>query len=443
MVDDSIAGIRAAALDTLGVHRSDLAGSLQADLQPDVAFGTAVVHDEGLLARELDPDGSARGTRQKSGNDFEIEALGAVAEAAADERLDDADPRRTHPQAFGQREVHVVRHLAHRLDGELVALGVVLGERRVGLELRVRHLGVVKPRFAHQVCRGEAALHVAERVIDLALDVAGLPGMQRHRARGERILRAEIRGQRPVLDLDQLERGPGNAFLLRRHRGDRLAPVAHAFPRQGIFVVGDRQDAVGDAAIGTGEDRAHTGQRPRARRVDAHNLGMRMGAAQDFSGQVTRPQVGGEARAPGDFLDAVGERRRASNNPAGHLAAVLTASTIFAYPVQRQRLPPRATRTSSSLGWGRRRSSASAAMIMPGVQKPHCAPSFSWNARWRALSRPSAAWPSMVSIARRSQLAASVRQARRGAPSTSTVQAPHSPPSQPRLVPVSPRLPRR
>jgi hypothetical protein len=441
--DDSIAGIGAAALDALGVHRGDLAVFLQADFQPDVAFRTAVVHHKGLLARQLDPDGSSRGPRQQRGNDFEIEALGAVAEAAADERLDDADLRRAHPEAFRQRKVHVVRHLAHRLDGQAVALGVVLGERRVRLELRMRDLGVVKACFAHEIRGRETALHIAERVIDFALDVSGLAGVEVHGARRKRFLRAEVRGQRAVLDLDQLERGARGALVLRRHRGDRLAPVANAFARQRIFVVRDRQDAVGNAAIGAREDGAHSGQRPGAARVDANDLGVGVRAAQDLPRQPSRPQVGGEARAPGDFLDAVGKRRRTSDDAAGHVAAALTASTIFAYPVQRQRFPPSASRISSSLGCGRRRSSASAAMIIPGVQKPHCAPSFSWNARWSALSRPSAAWASMVSIARPSQLAASVRQASRGAPSTSTVQAPHSPPSQPRLVPVSPRRPRR
>ena len=52
--------------------------------------------------------------------------------------------------------------------------------------------------------------------------------------------------------------------------------------------------------------------------------------------------------------------------------------------------------------------------------------------------RPACASPSIVSIRRPATLAASVMQASRGWPSTSTVQAPHSPPSQPCLVPVRP-----
>jgi hypothetical protein len=72
-----------------------------------------VVHDESLLARKLDAHRAARRTREKRGDDLEVEALGAVAEAAADERLDHADRRRAHLQALREREVHVVRHLRH------------------------------------------------------------------------------------------------------------------------------------------------------------------------------------------------------------------------------------------------------------------------------------------------------------------------------------------
>jgi len=82
-------------------------------------------------------------------------------------------------------------------------------------------------------------------------------------------------------------------------------------------------------------------------------------------------------------------------------------------------------------------------MIIPGVQKPHWVPSFSWNACCSRLMRPLAASASIVSTSAPSQRTASVMQASRGSPSTSTVQAPHSPPSQPRLAPVSPRSSRR
>src|SRR5882762_4628110 len=49
----------------------------------------------------------------------------------------------------------------------------------------------------------------------------------------------------------------------------------------------------------------------------------------------------------------------------------------------------------------------------------------------------------MVTTGFRSTLETGVRQARVGAPSTCTVQAPHCPTPQPNLVPTSPRLSRK
>jgi hypothetical protein len=55
------------------------------------------------------------------------------------------------------------------------------------------------------------------------------------------------------------------------------------------------------------------------------------------------------------------------------------------------------SRTSVSLGSGFSCSRSIEAMIMPGVQNPHCRPCSSWNARCTGCSVPSsAATPSMV-----------------------------------------------
>src|SRR5689334_231133 len=58
--------------------------------------------------------------------------------------------------------------------------------------------------------------------------------------------------------------------------------------------------------------------------------------------------------------------------PCSFSAAYSMALTIFTYPVQRQRLPEIPTRISCSVGVGLRCSSATPAIIMPGVQYPHC-----------------------------------------------------------------------
>ena len=201
-----VAGVTAAALDDLAVDRGDFAGALQSDLQPHVGLGPAAVGEKRLLARELELHRAARGAREQRGDDLEVERFRAMAEAAADERLDHADARLVHAEAAGERQMHVVGHLRHRMERQPVALGVVLGERRVGLHHRVRDLGIVEALLAHEVRGVEAGVDIAERVVDLALDVAGLVGVQQRRVGGARRGGVEVRRQRRDVELDGRQR---------------------------------------------------------------------------------------------------------------------------------------------------------------------------------------------------------------------------------------------
>src|SRR5208282_2567430 len=118
------------------------------------------------------------------------------------------------------------------------------------------------------------------------------------------------------------------------------------------------------------------------------------------------------------------------------------AWTIFTYPVQRQRLPAMPSLISCSLGLGFLSSRALAESNMPGAQKPHCTAAVWMKAccrGWRCVGSPR---PSMVRMSLPSALIARYRQALTGSPSSSTVQAPHSPVLQPSLVPVKPILSR-
>ena len=82
-----------------------------------------------------------------------------------------------------------------------------------------------------------------------------------------------------------------------------------------------------------------------------------------------------------------------------------------------------------------RSSSAVAATSRPGVQMPHCAAPWARNEACSADSLPLAR-PSTVRTMAPAADAAGTRQAQTGSPSSSTVQAPQSPASQPTLVPV-------
>src|SRR5580700_14447 len=100
-------------------------------------------------------------------------------------------------------------------------------------------------------------------------------------------------------------------------------------------------------------------------------------------------------------------------------------------------LPDSTSRTRSASQSGSSLSNACAVVIMPGVQKPHCS---AWCLRNDACSgvKPSSSdRPSTVTTLAPSACTASNRQERTAAPSTSTVQEPQTPCSQPTWVPVS------
>src|SRR5690606_3372256 len=105
--------------------------------------------------------------------------------------------------------------------------------------------------------------------------------------------------------------------------------------------------------------------------------------------------------------------------------------------------PLMASTTSSRVGLDLESSRALAAMIMPGVQKPHCTAKPSRNARCSGCRTPPAASPAVVSTFAPSQVSARVRQERRSSPSTSTAQEPQVPWWHPPLGEVSPNFSRR
>src|SRR5579859_3477513 len=109
---------------------------------------------------------------------------------------------------------------------------------------------------------------------------------------------------------------------------------------------------------------------------------------------------------------------------------------MFWYPVHRHRLPSRPCLISSSVGSGLRCKICAAAMIIPGVQYPHCNPWCSQKPLCTGCSSPPCASPSIVVTVEPSACAASTVQLFTAWPSTITVHAPHSEVSQPTCVPV-------
>ncbi|CAM5649506.1 hypothetical protein SALBM311S_07623 [Streptomyces alboniger] len=106
---------------------------------------------------------------------------------------------------------------------------------------------------------------------------------------------------------------------------------------------------------------------------------------------------------------------------------------------QRQRLPQRAWRVSSSVGAWLPSSRSWTVIAMPGMQKPHWTAPQAARARWTSEGSPSTASPSTVRTSLPAVVAAGTRQEATSRPSTWTLQAPHSPCEQPSLAPARPR----
>src|SRR6266849_5190666 len=98
-------------------------------------------------------------------------------------------------------------------------------------------------------------------------------------------------------------------------------------------------------------------------------------------------------------------------------------------------LPLMASSMSLSVGLGFFESSATADMIWPGWQYPHCGTSSSIQACWTGWL-PSAERPSMVVTFFPATLEIGVMQERAASPLMWTVHAPHSAMPQPNFVPV-------
>ena len=101
------------------------------------------------------------------------------------------------------------------------------------------------------------------------------------------------------------------------------------------------------------------------------------------------------------------------------------------------------SRTSSSLGFGLSFTRSIEAMIIPGVQNPHCRPCISWKAFCIGCRVPFGAIPSIVVTSLPSAWTASTVQLFTASPSRCTVQAPQLLVSQPTTVPTLPSCSRR
>jgi len=149
-------------------------------------------------------------------------------------------------------------------------------------------------------------------------------GPQLGDGRGAGLHRLErIRGDRQdlVLHVDQVERFLGDGRLVGGDGGDRLAREDDAVDRQ-HGVRARRRLLLQHGDVGGGQDRAHAGQGARAAHVDADDLGVGVGAAQELRvQQAARIEIGDVLDLAGDLVGSVRTRNRQSD--ALHVAGRL------------------------------------------------------------------------------------------------------------------------
>ena len=212
-----------------------------------------------------------------------------VAEAAADVLALDPDHVLGEPRDVRVDRAVGVRRLVAVVDVELAGLRVEVGDHAAGLERRRMAARIDDVARHDGVGLGKRAVRrlLVTGLPGRAREVVALPGLvvaDQRRVGVERLAGVDDRGQRFVLDIDQLERVVRRVLVGRDHERDLLALEAHLVAREhGLRVVGDRRHPREPQRLEVlgGDDGGDVGVRERLRGVDRDDACVRVGATQD------------------------------------------------------------------------------------------------------------------------------------------------------------------
>ena len=215
------------------------------------------------------------------------------------------------------------------VDGEAAGARVVLGDRADGLQRLPARAVPAEPVPDDHLGLGEVALDIAE-VEGALVGAVRLQGLVYQRGPvGQSALRVDHRGQRLVLDLDELQRVLGQVAAVRDDDRDALADVPHLVRRQAAPGVPGRVGAeVGHrvaqlGGVGAGDHRVHAGCGQSLGGLDPQDPGVRVRAAQHGGVQGAGGDPVGDVAAPAEqelrVLDAAD--RLAHPAPLGGVVA--------------------------------------------------------------------------------------------------------------------------
>ena len=278
----------------VGDHVDPEAGDL-AVLRAHLGVHHVVAREAGgneVLGAVLDPLDRHAG-HDRAGDRADVAGIhrNLVAEAAADVVALDAD------HVLGQpRDVRIdgavrMRRLIAVVDVELAGLGIEVGDDAARLERRRMAARIDDVAFDNGV-------GLRERAVGGGL-VAGFPGRagevvalarlvvaDQRRVRVERFAGVDDRGQRLVLDVDQLERVVRRVLVRRDHERDFLALESDLVTcEHGLGVVGDRRHPGEPERLEVlgGDDCRDVGVGEGPRGVDRENARVRVRASQQCS----------------------------------------------------------------------------------------------------------------------------------------------------------------
>ena len=231
-----------------------------------------------------------------------------AAEAAADVLRDHADVELGNVEDRRDILPDIVVGLGRDPDGERRSPGIEIGDAAAGFE---RQRGLAPERETARYAAGggaERALGVAGFVHEGGGDIAGRVRVELRRARRQGRFHGRDRGQRAVIDLDQLGEILGPIAILGDHQGHGLADEAHPVGRQqlrhgladaGMAEARD-QRLVDEGQIARGQHQQRAG-RQRSVCIDTTDLGMRHRTADEGGmDHAVEMDVVGEARPPGE-----------------------------------------------------------------------------------------------------------------------------------------------
>ena len=211
----------------------------------------------------------------------------------------DDDPVLVEPERRDQGAERAMRRLARQPERQAVVERVGDGDGAAAFDGEPEPL-VLSQRDPHKMRGGgERRLDVAIADVVFGEQIVVEMAMRDRRARRDRIAAVGNRGERAVVDFDQLRRVLGGVAALGDHHGDRLPDMANLvlrqdLPIQDMAVRGARQR--GDQPpggemrrdLGMAQHRFHPRHRRRRRHVDACDFGMGEGAADEARVQHPR-----------------------------------------------------------------------------------------------------------------------------------------------------------